>query len=279
MRIDAHHHFWRIGRYDYVWMSPELGVLHRDYGPEDLKPLLVRNRIDRTVLVQTISSLEETRWFLDLSARHPFIAGVVGWVDLTDPAAGAAVDELCARGRLVGIRHQVHDEADPNWLLRSDVQHGLGRLAARGLPYDLLIRPAHLAASLEVAKRFPDLPLIVDHIAKPNIAKHGWDDWAGGIAALSRCPNVACKLSGMITEADWQRWTPQDLARYIRHVIECFGTQRVLFGSDWPVCLLAGSYERVVGALTENLAALSEAEQKDIFGNNAVRWYHLERQP
>jgi len=185
MRIDAHHHFWRIGRYDYVWMSPELGVLHRDYGPEDLKPLLVRNRIDRTVLVQTIGSLEETRWILDLSARHPFIAGVVGWVDLTDPAAGAAVDELCARGRLVGIRHQVHDEADPNWLLRSDVQHGLGRLAARGLPYDLLIRPAHLAASLVVSKRFPDLPLIVDHIAQPNIAKHGWDASAGGFAALS----------------------------------------------------------------------------------------------
>jgi len=278
MRIDAHHHFWKIGRYDYVWMSPDLGVLARDYGPADLEPLLRQNEIDGTVLVQTIRSPDETRWFLELSRQHRFIAGAGGWVDLTDPGVGDILDELSAHPGFVGIRHQVHDEPDDNWLLRPDVQHGLGELARRSIPYDLLIKPRHLSVSLETARKFADLPFIIVHIAKPAIANRGWDDWGDGIAALAQCPNVACKLSGMITEADWQHWTLDDLAPYIEHVIEEFGTHRVMFGSDWPVCLLAGSYGQVVKASTSNLGELSTGERQDIFGNNAARWYRLEKQ-
>lgn len=277
MRVDAHHHFWQIGKYDYSWMGPELNVLRRDYGPEDLHPLLARNGIERSVLVQTISSVDETRWFLELADQHAFIAGVVGWVDLTDPNVGETLDELAAHPKLVGIRHQVHDEPDDGWLRWEGVQRGLAELARRSIPYDLLIRPQHLAVSLNVAQRFAELTFIVDHMAKPKIAARGWDDWADGIAALATCPNAACKLSGMITEADWQTWSPADLAPYVRHVIEQFGTERVMFGSDWPVCLLAGSYDQVVEALVENLSDLSEAERENVFGNNAARWYRLER--
>ncbi len=275
MRIDAHHHFWKLGRYDYPWLGPQLNAIYRDFGPDDLPPLLARQRIDRTVLVQTISSLDETKWFLSLARQHPFIAGVVGWVDLKDPRVGDTLDELLASPGLVGIRHQVHDEPDVNWLLRPDVQHGLGELARRGLPYDLLIRPPHLAASLQVARNFPNLPLVVDHSAKPRIAQRGWDDWVGGLAALAQCPNVWCKLSGLITEADWANWQPADLKPYLDHVLATFGPERVLFGSDWPVCLLAGSYDRVVAALEAGLAHLSVAEREMIFGANAARLYQL----
>ena len=172
MRIDAHQHFWKIGRYDYPWMGPQAGVLGRDYGPGELGPLLETRGIDRSVLVQTISSLDETRWFLDLAREHSFIGGVVGWVDLTSPAAGETLDEIRGDPALVGIRHQVHDESDTCWLLRDDVRRGLGELEKRSLPYDLLIRPQHLEASAQTAKRFPALPLVVDHIAKPPISRH-----------------------------------------------------------------------------------------------------------
>lgn len=277
MRIDAHHHFWEIGRYEYVWMGTDPGILGRDYGPADLQPLVQRNEIDGTILVQTISSLDETRWFLELAKQHRFITGVVGWVDLTDPGIGATLDELLSRPEFVGVRHQVHDEPDDRWLADTEVRRGLGELARRSIPYDLLVRPRHLAVSIETARAFPDLTLVVNHIAKPNIAKRGWADWADGIATLAQCANVVCKLSGMITEANPQRWTPDDIAPYIRHVIEHFGTKRVMFGSDWPVCLLAGTYDQVVEALTDNLDALSDSERQDVFGNNAARWYQLEK--
>lgn len=275
MRVDAHHHFWQPGRYDYPWLGPHLKAIYRDFGPGDLQPLLERHRIARTVLVQTISSLDETKWFLALARQHPFIAGVVGWVDLKDPRVSDTLDELLASPGLAGIRHQVHDEPDVNWLLRPDVQRGLRVLAQHGLPYDLLIRPPHLAGALQVARRFPDLPLVVDHIAKPRIAEHGWDDWAGGLAALAQCPNVWCKLSGMITEADWAIWQPADLTPYLDYVLATFGPERVLFGSDWPVCLLAGSYDRVVAAVETGLAHLSAAEREKVFGTNAVQFYRL----
>jgi L-fuconolactonase len=273
--IDAHHHFWQLSKYDYVWMSPDLGALYRDFGPEDLRPLLKNQDIDRTVLVQTISSDDETSWFLELADQYEFIAGVVGWVDLTDPQVGKRLDELKDSPKFVGIRHQVHDEPDPDWLIRDDVQRGLSELARRSIPYDLLIRPQHLSVSRRVVEEFPELRFVVDHIAKPAIASRGWDDWATGIAALAVYPNVACKLSGMITEADWERCQPADLAPYIRHVIEQFGTDRVMFGSDWPVCLLADTYDKVVEGLTANLDQLSNHERQAVFGKTAAAWYGL----
>jgi L-fucono-1,5-lactonase len=276
MRIDAHHHFWQLSRFTYPWMGPELNVLRRDFGPGDLEPLLKRNGFEGSILVQTISSLEETKHFLDLARQHPFIRGVVGWVDLKDAGLGDTLDELLALPGLVGIRHQVHDEPDLDWLLREDVQRGLGEVARRRLVYDLLIRPVHLEVVLQVVRRFPGLRFVVDHLAKPRITARGWDDWAGGLAALAACPNVTCKLSGMITEADWASWQPADLKPYLDHALSVFGPDRVLFGSDWPVCLLAGSYDRVVNALALNLSRLTPAEQGKIFGANAGTVYGLD---
>jgi len=276
MRVDAHQHFWQIGRYDYVWMGPELGVLRNDFGQGELKPNLERHGLNCSVLVQTISSFDETRWFMELAREHDFIGGVVGWVDLQSPQVGRTLDELRELPGLVGIRHQVHDELDDGWLVRDDVCNGLGELARRGIAYDLLIRPQHLAVSLEVARRFGDLTFVIDHIAKPAIAKGQWDDWANGIKKLARCPNVSCKLSGMITEADWDNWTAADIQPYVEHVIEVFGPERCMFGSDWPVCLLAGTYERVYAALEKCVDALSSCEQAEVFGNTAARAYGLE---
>ncbi|MBI4323816.1 MAG: amidohydrolase family protein, partial [Chloroflexi bacterium] len=255
MRVDSHQHFWTLGQYPHAWITESLKAIWRDFTPQDLKPLLDRHRFDACVLVQTFSSLAETKFFLCLAHQHPWIAGVVGWVDLTDPRVGDTLDELRLDPKLAGIRHVVHDEPDVNWLRRADVQRGLGELARRTLPYDLLIRPSHLAASLELARRFPDLPLVVDHIAKPRIAAGGWDDWADGLAQLARCPNVWCKLSGMFSEADWARWQAAVFKRYIDHVLAVFGPERLMFGSDWPVCLLAGSYDQVVEATEVNTSS------------------------
>jgi L-fuconolactonase len=169
----------------------------------------------------------------------------------------------------------VHDEPDVRWLERADVQRGLAHLELRRIPFDLLIKPPHLESALAVARKFPGLPLVVDHIAKPRIAEGGWDDWAGGITELARCGNVWCKLSGMVTEASWTAWKPGDLSRYVDHVLEGFTPRRLMFGSDWPVCLLAGSYDRVAAALEENVAGLSAAEQRRIWGESAAEFYGL----
>lgn len=277
MRIDAHHHFLTHGRFDYPWLGAGLEALKRDFTLDDLRPCLREHEVDQTVLVQTIKSVDETRHFLQLAATEPEIAGVVGWVDLTDPDVGRTLDELQPLGPLVGIRHQVHDEPDIGWLDREDVRRGLAQLVSRRLVYDLLIRPEHLTASLQLARDLPDLSLVVDHIAKPDIKQRGWDAWATGLAELARYKNVACKLSGMITEADWDHWQPEDLQPYVRHAVESFAADRLMFGSDWPVCLLAGSYERVVNATEAALGPLDLTPQQrtEIFGDTATRVYRL----
>jgi L-fucono-1,5-lactonase len=275
-RIDAHHHFWQIGRYPYAWIEP-LSVLERDFGPDDLAPLLERHRIERSVLVQTIASLDETLWFLELARHNPLIAGVVGWVDLTDPAIEETLDELIAKHgrRLVGLRHNLHDEPDDRWILRDDVLRGLTAVAERRLAYDLLIRPRHLAVVLKLVERLPNLKFVIDHAGKPAIATRGWDDWASPLELVAKHPLVYCKLSGLITEADWQRWRPSDLKPYIDHVLSAFGPGRVMFGSDWPVCLLAGSYDRVIKAIEENTTSLGSAERAQVFGGTAEKFYDL----
>ena len=276
MRIDAHHHFWQMGKYDYVWMSEDMGVLYDSFLPHDLSLVLEANGVDRTIVVQTISSVDETRWFLELVAANEFIAGVVGWVDLTDPAAGDMIDELSSNKSLVGFRHQVHDEPDDAWILRSDVMNGLGELARRGIPYDLLVRPQHLEVCQKVARTLGDLPMVVDHIAKPAIAAGACDGGADEISKLAEYENVYCKLSGMITEADWDTWKPADIKPYMDHVLNAFGVERCMFGSDWPVCLLAGRYDDVIGAFKQNISELSTAEQDALLGGNASRIYKLE---
>jgi L-fuconolactonase len=276
MRIDAHHHLWDANTAKYSWMTAEFDAIRRAFGPEDLRPLLDRCGVDRTVIVQTWSSLVESYEFLATAARTPFIAGVVAWVDLTGAGVGETIASLKAApggAKLVGIRHQVHDEADSAWLLRPDVQRGLTAVAEAGLAYDLLVRPRELPAAYESSRRHPAMRFVIDHLAKPPIREGGspaWEEWMPRMAAL---PNVYCKLSGLVTEADWHRWTVEDLRPYVARALGWFGADRMLFGSDWPVCLLAAPYDRVVDAAQQLIGGLSPAEQESVFGRTAIAAY------
>jgi L-fuconolactonase len=278
--VDAHHHFWTPGRYDYYWMNgPELDPIRRPFHPDDLRPLLASAGVDATVLVQTVPSVAETREFMETAAETSFVAGVVGWVDLTDAAVGETLADLRSQTNgktLVGIRHMVHDEADPEWLLREDVQRGLAAVRDAGLAYDFLVRPRELPAALATARVFPDMRFVIDHIAKPPIASGEIDAWSALLEPFRSLPHVSCKLSGMITEADWAAWTPADLRPYVARALDVFGTEQVMYGSDWPVCLLAGGYDAVKTALEEALPPLSAEEWAAVFGGNAIRFYGLE---
>jgi L-fucono-1,5-lactonase len=279
--VDAHHHFWDPSRADYPWMSRELEPIARPFGPHDLAPLAAAAGIDITILVQTRASLDETREFLDIAASSPLVAGVVGWVDLTDPAVADVIAAVLAApgGRhLVGIRHQVHDEPDPNWLLRPDVHRGLAAVAEAGLAYDLLVRSRELPAALRVAEAFPELRLVIDHLAKPAIRHGAIEPWATLIRPFGTLGNVSCKLSGLVTEADWARWQVRDLGPFVEVVLETFEPARIMFGSDWPVCLLAGSYTQVVETARKLMADLSDDERDLVFGGVATRVYRLDAQ-
>jgi L-fuconolactonase len=280
-RIDAHHHFWDPARYPYPWMAGDaMDPVRRAFTPADLHGMLEMEDIDGTVLVQTLSDSQETREFLQLAAATDFIQGVVGWVDLTSPSVADDLDALLdgPNGHwLVGIRHQVHDEPDPDWLARTDVHRGLAAVQQRGLTYDLLIRARELPAALQTVREFPSLRFVLDHIAKPRIADGRDDPWSQRMPALAAQPNVAVKLSGMVTEADWTTWSPNDLRPFVSRIVEWFGVQRLMFGSDWPVCLLAGSYHSVLRGLTDAMPAMSSAELDQILGTNALRIYGLDK--
>jgi L-fuconolactonase len=279
-RVDAHHHLWDPGRRAYPWMDESVAAIRRPFGPGDLDAAAGPQGFGQTIAVQAVSSVEETEELLDVAASSGRVAGVVGWVDLAGPEVAGTLAALRARpgGRaLVGVRHQVHDEPDPGWLLRDDVGRGLAAVAAAGLVYDLLVRERELPAARAVARRLPELTLVVDHLAKPRIRDGAVEPWAGELAALARQPNVACKVSGLVTEADWDAWTPGQLVPYVRHAAEVFGPDRLLFGSDWPVCLLAAGYAEVVEATVEALdrAGLGPAERDGVLGTNARRLYRL----
>src|ERR1700686_4744238 len=249
-RIDAHHHFWDPTRSAYPWMVGDpLDPIRRPFTPDDLAPEFAAQGILGTVLVQTISSEDETREFLELAERTDFIWGIVGWVDLTSAHVGKHLDALIAGpggDRLVGLRHQVHAEADAQWLGRADVRRGLAAVQERGLVYDLLVRARELPAAIETVQALPDLQFVLDHIAKPRIAEGKDPEWRQRMPELAALPNVAVKLSGMVTEANWASWTPADLRPFVSAVVEWFGLGRLIFGSDWLVCLLAASYASVV---------------------------------
>ena len=279
-RVDAHHHLWDPGRRAYPWMDESVAAIRRPFGVADLDAAAGPEGFEATIAVQAVSRLEETGELLDVAATSGRVAGVVGWVDLADPEVATTLAALRDRpgGRaLVGVRHQVHDEPDPDWLLRDRVLDGLATVAAAGLVYDLLVRERELPAARVVAERLPELTLVVDHLAKPRIREGATNPWAGELAALARHPNVACKVSGLVTEADWNAWTPEQLVPYVRHAADVFGPDRLLFGSDWPVCLLAAGYAEVVAATEEALdrAGLTPAEREAVFGANARRLYRL----
>jgi len=279
MVIDAHQHFWDPARADYPWMAaPELAPIRRAFAPGDLAPLLRANGVDASILVQCRSSTEETGEFLRLAAATPFVVGVVGWADLTDGAIGAALARLrgAAGGdRLVGIRHQVHDEPDPVWLKREDVQQGLAAVFAHDLAYDLLVRTRELPAAIATARAFPQGRFVLDHAAKPPISAGFSRDWADHLAELAACGNVWCKISGLATEASWNDWDADRLFPLVAHAAKCFGEDRLIFGSDWPVCLLAGPYGVIKGALEECLMRLGPSVRDKAFGANAQRAYLL----
>jgi L-fuconolactonase len=277
--VDAHHHFWDPATADYPWLTDELSVIRRRFTPDDLAPLLDDAGVDGTVLVQTRSSLDETRDFLATAAETPFIRGVVGWVDLTDPGIAEVLAELRAGpggDRLVGIRHQVHDEPDPDWLSRADVRRGIHAVARADLVYDLLVRSRELPAARSLVASMPDARFVVDHLAKPPIRDGNVEAWSGLVSQWREMPNAAWKLSGVVTEADWQRWTPADVAPVVDHALATFGPQGLIFGSDWPVCLLAAPYRTVIETARALTVDLSEPERAGVFGQNARRIYKLD---
>jgi L-fuconolactonase len=273
--VDAHHHLWDPVLADYPWMTDEVAAIRRSFGPDDLEPLLLEHGIDGTVVVQARGSLDETRWLLELADTVPFVRGVVGWIDLTDPDPARVLDELRGR-RLVGIRHQVHDEPDPEWLLRADVQRGIAAVGEAGLTYDFLVRARELPAALETARAHPGMRFVVDHLAKPPARDGSAGVWAEALAAIARLPNVSCKLSGLVTEADWSGWRREELVPYLQRALDWFGPERSLFGSDWPTCLLAADYGGVLDLLRAALDGLDEPELAAVLGGTAVRVYDLE---
>jgi L-fuconolactonase len=279
--VDAHHHLWDPARREYPWMQGPYAALRRPRGVAELRALAAPLGVTATVAVQAADSEEETAELLAAAAASDgFIAAVVGWVDLTAPDAGERIARLRAGPggeRLAGVRHPVHDEPDPQWLARADVRRGLAAVAAAGLTYDLLLFPPHLPAACAVAEALPGLELVVDHAAKPRIADGAWEPWSRDLARLAAQPQVRCKLSGLVTEAPWDGWRGAGIGRYAARVLELFGPERLMFGSDWPVCTLAATYAEVLEVARDALTGLSAAERDAVLAGTASRTYGVAR--
>lgn len=275
MIIDAHQHFWEIGRFQYPWMTSDREILRRSYLPGDLRPLLLDAKVDRTITVQAHQSLEEAFWLLELASSNNIIEGVVAWIDLTSATVADDLNRLKKHPNFKGVRHPIEDEPDEAWMIRPEVLRGLAELERRDVPFDLLVWPRHLKYIPQIRDHCPNLRLVLDHIAKPPIAEGTMDGWARGLETVSKLPNVWCKLSGMITLAKLKEWSFSDLTPYVNHVTKVFGYDRVMFGSDWPVCTLSGSYQDVVEALRGALGPLTEQEADKVWGGNASLFYQV----
>jgi L-fuconolactonase len=274
MKIDAHQHFWSYDEQEYPWI-PKGTPLHRDWLPGDLAPLLEAEGIDGSIAVEARPSLAESQSLLRLADEAPRMKGVVGWVDLRSPKVGDDLAELKRYPKFVGVRHALQSEPDDAFMLGEEFVRGIGWLHAFGLAYDLLITPRQLPSSIELTRRFPEQRFVVDHIAKPPIKSGRLDPWREQIRELAKAPNVFCKVSGMITEADHRNWKAADFRPYLDVVFDAFGEDRLMFGSDWPVCLLAGTYPEVVQLVRDYVAQFSPATQEKFFGGNAARFYQL----
>jgi L-fuconolactonase len=272
MQIDAHQHFWRIDRGDYGWLTAELGAIYRDFLPADLAPTLARRGIDKTILVQAAPTIAETAFLLALAAETPFVAGVVGWVDLTLPDAGETIARMAADPRLVGLRPMVHDIADPNWLLRLELAPAIRAMVAHNLVFDALVRPQHLVTLRRFIERYPDLAVVIDHGAKPEIRQGVKASWLADLRTIAANPRIVCKLSGLITEAA-PNWQPDHVLPYCDRLLELFGPERLLWGSDWPVVNLAGGYDVWRALTSEALQGLKPTERAAVLGGNAARVY------
>jgi L-fuconolactonase len=275
MIIDSHQHFWQVGHFDYPWMNPKVEVLYQNYLPWQLEPILKESGVEQTILVQASNSLAETYWLLSLAERHSFIAGVVGWVDLKDPEMEQELEVLTVNPKFKGVRHLVESEPADDWLVDPSVLKGLRVLEKHRVSYDLLVHTRHLQQVKKVAETCPNLRLVIDHLAKPPIASGEMADWARALKEVAAYANISCKLSGLVTEANLSSWTTADLRPYIERALELFGPKRMMYGSDWPVCLLASSYLQVLESFQSVLADLTEEDRHRIFGGNAWEFYHL----
>ena len=274
-RIDSHQHFWHYSSDTHSWISEDERAIRRDFLPNDLKPELDRHHIDGCVAVQASQSEQETKFLLDLAARYDFIFGVVGWVDLRSEHLEDRLVYYDQFPKLVGMRHIVQDEPDLNFLLRPEFVRGVRLLSAYHLTYDILIYENQLPIAAKFAAKLPETRLVLDHLAKPKIAKQERSAWQANIRSLAALPQVYCKLSGMVTEADWTHWQPDDLTPYLDTVVEAFGVDRLMYGSDWPVCLLAASYHKVIESIDQYFRSFSSEEREKIYGKNAINFYQL----
>jgi L-fuconolactonase len=272
MMIDAHQHFWIYDAAEYGWIDGTMAPLQRDFLPGDLKPEMDRADVTACVAVQARQSLEETHWLLELADAHPFVAAVVGWVDLQAADVDAQLERVAAHPKLVGLRHVVQAEA-PGFMDREAFRHGVSRLARHGLTYDILVYARQLPEAVTFARAFPGQPFVLDHLGKPDIRGNGFSEWRRHFGALAALPNVTCKLSGLVTEADWRNWTPAQLRPYLDAALEAFGPSRLMLGSDWPVCLLAARYDDVVALVRDALAEYSPDEQEQVLDRTARRIY------
>ena len=274
MRLDSHQHFWKFNTAEYGWMKSDWPI-RRDFLPHDLQPLLQQHAFDGTIAIQARQSLEESRWLLKLADESAIIKGVVGWVDLRAETVAEQLAELARHPRFVGVRHVVQDEPDDRFLLRPEFIRGLKELHPFKLNYDLLLFPHQLPAAIELAQKLPEQKFVLDHLGKPAIRNGSLEDWKNNIKELAKSPNVLCKISGMVTEANWTNWKPGDFKPCLDTAFEAFGENRVMYGSDWPVCLLAGNYEKIFHLINGYAQQLGTSGQSKLFGGNAANFYGI----
>lgn len=275
MIIDSHQHFWNYHPDRHTWINESMAVLRKNYLPSDLEPLLSANKVDGCVAVQAEMSEDETRFLLKLASEYPFIMGVVGWVDLMDECVDSRLEFFAANPKLKGIRHIVQDEPDDDFMLRPRFQNGIGKLGAHSLVYDILVYPRQLPAAIGLVRKFPGQQFVIDHLAKPAFSAGVDGEWKKNMQTLAGNPNVVCKISGMVTEAAGFSWNNELFYPFMDILLEAFGARRLLFGSDWPVCLLAADYGGVKDIVTSYLDRLSASEKRDILGENAIKVYNL----
>lgn len=276
MIIDAHQHFWQYDSERHDWIDDSMAIIRKDFLPSDLEKVYAENHIDGCIAVQADQTIEETEFLLDLSHTNKFIKGIVGWVDIRSKNLDYHLEKYNQHKIIKGFRHVVQGELDHNFILRPEFLDGISKLEKRGFVYDILVFPHQLGAVLEFVKKFPNQAFVIDHIAKPYINDGFFEGWATMMKEISKHENVYCKLSGMVTEADYKNWKPQQIHPYMELVISSFGIKRVMFGSDWPVCLVAGRYSDIKNLVTDFISSFTENEQKAIMGTNAQAFYNLE---
>jgi L-fuconolactonase len=273
MRLDSHQHFWAYDPVEYPWITDKLARIRRSFLPPDLEPELKRVGMEGCIAVQARQTVAESRWLLGLADQYSFIRGVVGWVDLRAPNVENDLETLARHPKFVGVRHVAQDEPDDRFLVSNDFLRGISKLKPFDLAYDILIFPKQLPAAIELVNRFPEQRFVLDHIAKPIIREKIMEPWRAQVRELAKAPNVMCKVSGMVTEADWNAWDAEDFYPYLDVIAEAFGTERLMYGSDWPVCLVAGEYQQVYGIVESWLKKRDGAKIGAVMGENCARCY------